>query len=129
MKATAAAIAVGLAAQPLTCLSFAQTADDIFRRAQERLAQEEKNEESWTAEARAAADRTLDNLKAARCSSEDGERVCQTVALCSRAPEIAGEALPDDKELVAATKAVDDVEDDLKSLSGNIMQDCIAFAA
>jgi hypothetical protein len=117
MKTTAAAIAVGLATQGLTCFSFAQTADDIFRRAQERLTQEEKNEESWTEEARAAADRTSDNLKAARCSSEDGERLCQIVALCSRAPEIAGEALPDDKELVAATKAVDDVEDDLKKMA------------
>lgn len=113
MKMTAAAIAVGLGTQPLACLSFA----DIFRRAQERFVQEEKNEESWTPEARAAADKALDNLKATRCSSEDGEHVCQVVALCSRAPEIAGEALPDDKELVAARRALDDIDYDPKKMA------------
>jgi len=128
MKTTAAAIAIGLATLPLTCLSFAQTADDIFRRAQERFSQEEKNQASWTAEARDAADRTLDNLKATRCSNEDSEDICQIVVLCSRAPEITGEILPDDKELMAARKALDDVEDDLKKMATAIDKMKIASA-
>jgi hypothetical protein len=128
MKRTATAIAIGLATLPLACLSFAQTADDIFRRAQERFSQEEKNQASWTAEAREAADRTLDNLKAMRCSKEDSEDICQIVVLCSRAPEITGEILPDDKELMAAKKALDDVEDDLKKMASAIDQMKIANA-
>ena len=128
MKTTATAIAIGLATLPLTCVSFAQTADDIFRRAQERFSQEEKNQASWTAEAREAADRTLDNLKATRCSSEDSEQICQIVVLCSRAPEIAGDALPDDKELMAAKKALDDVEYDSKKMASAIDQMKIANA-
>ena len=128
MKMAAAAIAIGLASLPLTCLSFAQTADDIFRRAQERLSQEEKNQASWTAEAREAADRTLNNLKAARRSDEDSEQICQIVVLCSRAPEIAGESLPDDRELRAAKKALDDVEDDLKKMASALNQVKIASA-
>jgi len=128
MKRTATAIATGLATLLLACLSSAQTADDIFRRAQERFSQEEKNQASWTAEAREAADRTLDNLKAMRCSKEDSEDICQIVVLCSRAPEITGEILPDDKELMAAKKALDDVEDDLKKMASAIDQMKIANA-
>jgi hypothetical protein len=120
MKRTATAIATGLATLLIACSSSAQTADDIFRRAQERFSQEEKIQASWTAEAREAADRTLENLKAARCSKEDSEDLCQMVALCSRAPEITGEILPDDKELMAAKKALDDVEDDLKKMASAI---------
>ena len=120
IKATSAAIAIGLATLPLTCLSFAQTADDIFRRAQERISQEEKDQASWTAEAHKAADKTLDNLKATRCSEGDSEIICQIVIICSRAPEITGEALPDDKELMAAKKALDDEEDDLKKMASAI---------
>ena len=116
-KTTAAAIAIGLAALALTSLSSAQTADDIFRRAQERFSQEEKNQASWPAEAREAADRTSANLKATRCSDEDSEAACQIVIFCSTAPEITGETLPDDKELMAARKALDDVEDDLKKMA------------
>jgi hypothetical protein len=128
MKPTAAAIAIGLATLPLTRVSFAQTSDDIFRRAQERFSQEEKVQASWTAEAREAADRTLDTLKATRCSGEDSEHVCQIVVLCSTAPEIAGETLPDDKELMAARKALDDVEDDLKKMASAMDQMKIASA-
>jgi hypothetical protein len=128
MKTTAAAIAIGLATLPLTRLSFAQTADDIFRRAQERFSQEEKDQASWTAEAREAADRTFDNLKATRCSEADSEIICQVVVICSRAPEITGEALPDDRELMAAKKALDDVEDDLKKMASAIDQMKIANA-
>jgi hypothetical protein len=128
MKPTAAAIAIGLATLPLTRVSFAQTSDDISRRAQERFSQEEKVQASWTAEAREAADRTLDTLKATRCSGEDSEHVCQIVVLCSTAPEIAGETLPDDKELMAARKALDDVEDDLKKMASAMDQMKIASA-
>jgi hypothetical protein len=128
MKTTAAAITIGLATLPLTCLSFAQTADDILRRAQQRFSQEEKNQASWTAEAREAADRTFNNLKATRCSNEDSEDICQTVVLCSRAPEITGESLPDDKELMVAKKALDDVEDDLKKMASAMDQMRIANA-
>jgi hypothetical protein len=127
-KTTAAAIATGLATLPFTCLSFAQTADDILRRAQERFSQEEKDQASWTAESREAADRTLDNLKATRCSDEDSEQICQIVVLCSRAPEITGEILPDDKELMAAKRALDDVEDDLKKMASAIDRMKIANA-
>jgi hypothetical protein len=80
------------------------------------------------AEAREAADRTLDNLKATRCSDEDSAQICQIVVLCSTAPEITGESLPDDKELMAAKKALDDVEDDLKKMAGAIGQMKIASA-
>jgi hypothetical protein len=128
MKPAATAVAIGLATLPLTGVSFAQTADDIFRRAQERLSQEEKIQASWTPEAREAADRTLDNLKATRCSSEDTEVICQFVVLCSRAPEITGDALPDDKELMKAKKALDDVEDDLKEMASAIDQLKVANA-
>jgi len=128
MKTAAAAIAIGLATLAFPRLSFAQTADDIFRRAQERFSQEETNQASWTAEAREAANRTLDNLKATRCSKEDSEDICQILVLCSRAPEIAGEILPDDKELTAAKKALDDVEDDLKKMASAINQMKIASA-
>jgi hypothetical protein len=128
MKPAAAAIAIGLATLPLTRASFAQTADDIFRRAQERFSQEEKNEASWTAEAREAADRTLDTLKATRCSGEDSEPMCQIVILCSRAPDIAGETLPDDKELTAARKALDDVEYDSRKMASAVNQMKIASA-
>ncbi len=128
MKTTAAAIVIGMATLPLACLSFAQTTDDIFRRAQERFAQDEKNQASWTAEAHEAADKTLDNLNATRCSQGDGEIICQIVVLCSRAPEITGETLPDDKELMAAKKALDDVEDDLKKMAGAINKLKIANA-
>jgi hypothetical protein len=50
------------------------------------------------------------------------------VVLCSRAPEITGEILPDDKELMAAKKALDDVEDDLKKMASAIDQMKIANA-
>jgi hypothetical protein len=70
----------------------------------------------------------LDNLKAMRCSKEDSEDLCQILVLCSRAPEIAGESLPDDKELMAAKKALDDVEDDLKKMARAIDQMKIANA-
>jgi hypothetical protein len=128
MKTAAAAIAIGLATLAFPRLSFAQTADDIFRRAQERFSQEETNQASWTAEAREAANRTLDNLKATRCSGEDNEQICQIVVLCSRAPEITGEILPDDKELIAAKKALDDVEYDAKKMATAIAQMKIADA-
>jgi hypothetical protein len=63
MKATAIAVILGLAAPPLPCSSSAQTADDIFKRAQDRFAQDEKNQAAWSAESREAADRVLENLK------------------------------------------------------------------
>jgi hypothetical protein len=128
MKATTAAIAIGLATLLLTCASFAQTVDDIFRRAQERFSQEEKIRASWTPEAREATDTTLDNLKATLCSREDSEVICQFVVLCSRAPEITGDALPDDKELMKAKKTLDDVEDDLKKMASAIDQLKVANA-
>jgi hypothetical protein len=128
MKTAAAAIAIGSATLASTYLSSAQTADGVFRRAQERFSQEEKDQESWTAEAREAAGRTLVNLKAARCSNEDSDEICQIVVLCSRAPEITGEILPDDKELMAARKALDDVEDDLKKMSNAMDRMKIASA-
>jgi hypothetical protein len=43
MKTTAAATAIGLGTLSSTRLSSAQTADDVFRRAQERFSQKEKN--------------------------------------------------------------------------------------
>ena len=50
------------------------------------------------------------------------------MVLCSRAPEIAGERLPDDKELMAAKKALDDVEYDAKKMATAIAQMKIADA-
>jgi hypothetical protein len=123
------AILAGLGTLLLPSLSCAQqTGDDIFQRAQERFAQDEKNQASRSAERREAADKALDNLKADRCSHNENEYICQIVVLCSRAPEIAGERLPDDKELVAATQALDDVSDDLKRMASAIEQMKIASA-
>jgi hypothetical protein len=128
IRAPATAIGIVLATILLARLSFAQTADDIFVRAQKQFAQDEKNQSSWTTEAREAANRALSNLKATRCSHDDSEVLCQVVVLCTRAPEIAGEALPDDKELMTARKALDDVEDDLKKMPGAANQMKIASA-
>ena len=83
---------------------------------------------SWSAEGREAADKLLDNLKAERCSDNDAGPLCDMVVLCSRAPEIAGERLPDDKELTAANQALDDVGDDLKKMASAIGQMKIASA-
>jgi hypothetical protein len=128
MKATTIAITIGLAALPLPCPSSAQTAHDIFARAQERFAQDENTQASWSAESREAAEKESDKLKASRCV--DGEKgiICETVALCSRAPQIAGESLPDDKELVAANQALDDVSDDLKQMASALNRMKIASA-
>jgi hypothetical protein len=121
-------ILAGLGTLLLPNLSCAQqTADDIFQRAQ-RFAQDEKNQASRSAERREAADKALDNLKAERCSHNENESICQIVVLCSRAPEIAGERLPDDKELMAANQALDDVGDDLKKMASAIAQMKIASA-
>jgi len=128
MKATTIAIIIGLAALPFPCSSSALTADDIFKRAQERFAQDENNQAAWSAESRAAADKVLENLKAKRCVDGETGIVCQTVVLCSSAPEIAGESLPDDKELVAANQALDDVSDDLKKMASAIDRMKIANA-
>ena len=86
------------------------------------------NEASWSAEGRAAADKAFDNLKATRCVDGENGIVCNLVVLCGRAPEIAGESLPDDKELVAAQKALDDVDDDLKKLASAMDRMKIASA-
>jgi hypothetical protein len=103
-----------------------QTVDDIFQRAQKRFAQEEKTLASLSAEGREAAEKALDNLKAERCSHNENGIICQMVVLCSRAPEIAGESLPDDKELTVATQALDDVDDDLKKMASAIARMKIA---
>lgn len=121
-------LAVGLSAVLSPRLSSAQTADEIFMRAQERFAQDEKNRASWSAEARDAADKELDNLKTKRCLEGDSEIACQMVVLCSSAPEIAGERLPDDRELIAANNALDDVEADLKKMASAMDQVKIASA-
>jgi hypothetical protein len=111
-------LALGFGAALCPCLSFAQTANEIFMHAEERYAREEKKEASWSAEARDAAANALDNLKTTRCIEGENDMACRAVVLCSSAPEIAGERLPDDRELKAATKALDDVEDDLKKMAG-----------
>jgi phosphoglycolate phosphatase-like HAD superfamily hydrolase len=129
VKTPIVAILAGLVTLLLPSLSCGQrTADDIFQRAQERFAQDEKNHASRSAEGREAADKALDNLKAERCFHNENESICQIVVLCSKAPEIAGESLPDDKELVAATQALDDVSDDLKRMASAIEQMKIASA-
>jgi hypothetical protein len=129
VKTPIVAILAGLVTVLLPSLSCAQqTADDIFQRAQERFAQDEKNQASRSAEGREAVDRALDNLKAERCSRNENGIICEIVVLCSRAPEIASESLPDDKELVAATQALDDVSDDLKRMASAIERMKIASA-
>ena len=117
-----------LGALLLPCLSFAQTADEILKHAQERIAQDENNEASWSAESREAADRVLDNLKAERCSDKDIGPLCAIIVLCGRAPEIAGERLPDNKELTAAKQALDDAGDDFKKMVSSTAQLKIASA-
>jgi hypothetical protein len=120
--------AMGLSALLYPCLSFAQTADEIFMRAQERFAQDDKYKTSWSAEARDSADKALSNLKIKRCVDGENEMACRVVVLCSSAPEIAGERLPDDRDLVAANKALDDVEDDLKKMASAMDRMKIASA-
>ena len=129
MKTPIVAVVAGLGTLLLSSLSYAQqTADDVLQRAQERLAQDEKNQASRSAESREAADKAFDNLKAERCSHDESEIICQMVVLCSRAPEIAGENLPNDKELMAANQALDDVGDDFKKMASAIGRMKIASA-
>jgi len=128
MKRPVLTLAMGLSAVLFPCLSSAQTANEIFKRAQERLAQDEKNKASWKEEVRDAADKQLENLKTKRCLEGESEIVCQMVVLCSSAPEIAGERLPDDRELIAANNALDDVEADLKKMASAMDQVKIASA-
>jgi hypothetical protein len=74
VKTPIVAILAGLVTLLLPSLSCAQqTADDIFPRAQERFAQDEKNHASRSEEGREAADKALDNLKAERCSHNENE--------------------------------------------------------
>jgi hypothetical protein len=122
------AVTLGLGALSLPCSSLAQTTDGILKRAQERFAQEEKDQASWSAEKREAADKALRDLKSSRCVDGEDGVLCDIVILCSRAPEIAGESLPDDKELMAANKALDDFDDDLKKLASAIGRMKIASA-
>ena len=128
MKTRIITTVVVLGALLLPCLSFAQTADEILKHAQERIAQDENNEASWSAESRESADRALDNLKAERCSDKDIGPLCAMIVLCGRAPEIAGERLPDNKELTAAKQALDDAGDDFKKMASAIAQVKIASA-
>jgi hypothetical protein len=129
VKTPIVAIVAGLGTLLLPSLSYAQrTVDDIFQRAQERLAQDEKNQASRSAEGREASARALEKVKAERCSHNENGIICEIVILCSRAPEIAGESLPDDKELTAAHQALDDVGDDLKKMASAIERMKIASA-
>jgi hypothetical protein len=127
MKTTAVATTLGTLL--LSSLSYAQQArDDIFDRAQTKFAEEKTNQESMSEERREAADKALDNLKAERCSDKEKGILCNAVILCSRAPEIAGERLPDNKELMAANQALDDVGDDLKKMASAMHRVKIASA-
>jgi hypothetical protein len=130
VKMSIMAVLSGFGTLLLPSLSYAQqtAAADIFQRAQELFAQDEKNQASRSAERREAADKALDKLKAARCSHNESEIICQIVVLCSRAPEIAGESLPDDRELTAANQALDDVGDDLKKMASAIERMKLASA-
>jgi hypothetical protein len=130
VKMPIVAVLAGLGTPLLPSLSYAQqtAGADILQRAQERFAQDEKNQASRSAEGSEAADKALDKLKAAPCSHNESEIICQIVVLCSRAPEIAGESLPDDKELTAANQALDDVGDDLKKMASAIERMKIASA-
>jgi hypothetical protein len=113
MKTSTIAIVTALGAILLPQISYAQSADDIFRRAQERFNQEDKIQESWSADGRELADNAKDKLKAERCQEGENAIICNIVVLCSRAPDIAGEpAKVDDTELMAAGRALDDVGDD-----------------
>jgi len=128
MKRAIAAVAIGLAALSAPRLSSAQTVDEILSRVQQRLAQDAQGQASWSAEQREAADKARENLKADRCADGETGAVCDMVVLCSKTPEIAGEKLPDDRELTAANKALDDVENDLTKLAGAISRVKIAAA-
>ena len=128
MKTPITTTVVAVVALLAPCLSFAQTADEILKRAQERFAQDENSQASWRAESREAADRVLDNLKAERCSDKDIGPLCDMIVLCSRAPEIAGERLPDNKELTAARQALDDAGDDYRKTATAMAQVKIASA-
>ena len=87
-------------------------ADSVFERAQEKFAEEAKTPDEFpkiTAEVMA-------KLAAEHCLPGENDIVCQVVLLCSRAPEIAGEALPDDAEFETARKALDNAGGDLKEM-------------
>ena len=128
MRRAIAAIAVGLGALSSPCQLFAQTVDEILEGVQERLAQDERDQASWSAEQRGAADKAMESLKADRCTDGEAAAICNIVVLCSKTPEIAGEKLPDDRELAAANKALDDVENDLTKLTSAISRVKIASA-
>ena len=75
------------------------------------FSQEEKNEASWTAEARDAADRTLDTLKATGgAPGEDSEPMCQIVILCSRANGHSGGNFTRRQGARGSQRTLDDVE-------------------
>ena len=128
MNRASIAVTLGLGALSLPCSLLAQTTDEIFKRAQERFAQDERDQASWSAEEREAAEKGLRDLKANRCLDGEDGVLCNVVVLCSRAPEIAGESLPDNKELKAANKALDDFDDDLKKLASALGRMKIASA-
>jgi hypothetical protein len=104
LATTAIALALGV---PLA------HADSIFERAQEKFAEEAKTPD----EVPEITAKVMAKLAAEHCLPGENDIVCQVVLLCSRAPEIAGEALPDDTEFEAARKALDDAGGNLTKIA------------
>jgi hypothetical protein len=129
MKTSMIAITVALGALliPITC--HAQTSDDIFKRAQTKFAEEEKNQESWDKGSIELAENAKDALKKEHCFAKENSIVCEMVVLCYRYPELTGETMPDDTEVTAAIKAHDDVGvDDWKNQALSIDRVNVATA-
>ena len=61
--------------------------------------------------------RVMAKMAAEHCLPGENGIVCQVVLLCSRAPDIAGESLPDGTEIGAARAAMENAGSDLKRLA------------
>jgi len=117
MRSVTVAITIGLEVLWLPHPSLAQTADQFLKGVHERFAQDEQERASWSVEKREAFAKTLQKLMADRCLDGETGTLCDAVVLCTKSPEIAGEKLPDDKELMAAREAMANVEYDSAELA------------
>jgi hypothetical protein len=109
---------VALLAVALSAPVAAHAADDIFTRAQRFF--EEDDKRPMSKEEKAIDDQVIKKMAAERCLPNENTIVCRVIVLCSQAPQIAGESLPnDDTEQAAALKALDDAaaSGDLKKLA------------
>ena len=95
-------------------------AEGIFDRAHAKFVEEDKTPDEHPD----ITQRVMAKMAADHCLPGENGIVCQVVLLCSRAPDIAGESLPDGNEIHAARAAMENAGSDLKRLA--IASDMIA---